>query len=69
MKAETTNTKQFKPFELVITIESKEELDALINMTQMNQSIPELVSLEYSGLIKLFLDVTRNELYKRDNIQ
>ena len=65
MKVETTNTKQFKPFELIITIESKEELDALINMTQMNQSIPEVVSPEYSGLIKLFLDVTRDELYER----
>jgi hypothetical protein len=65
MKAETTDTKQFKPFELVITIESKEELDALIEMCAFNESIPELVSPEYSGLIKLFLDVTRNELYKR----
>jgi hypothetical protein len=65
MKVETTDTKQFKPFELVITIESKEELNALHLMTQMNISIPELFSDEYSDLVKLFLDETRNEFLKR----
>lgn len=65
MKVETTDTKQFKPFELIITIESKEELNALHLMTQMNISIPELFSDEYRDLVKLFLDETRNEFLKR----
>ena len=65
MKVETTNTEEFKPFELVITIESKEELDALINMTQMNQSIPDLVDKDNSNFIKLFLDETRDALVER----
>jgi hypothetical protein len=65
MKVETTDTKQFKPFELVITIESKEELNALHLMTQMNISIPELFSDEYSDLVKLFLDETRDALAEK----
>lgn len=65
MKVETTNTEQFKPFELVITIESKEEFEALINMTQMNGSIPKLVSPENSRIIKSFLDMIGDELYNR----
>ena len=62
MKVETTNTEQFNPFELVITIESKEELLALINMTQMNESIPSMVDSNNRNFIKLFLDETRDAL-------
>ncbi len=65
MKVETANTQQFKPFELVITIESKEELNALYNMTQMNESIPNLMDINNSNFIKLFLDETRNALTER----
>jgi hypothetical protein len=65
MKVETANTQQFKPFELVITIESKEELDALYNMTQMNESIPKIVEPYYKDMIKTFLDETRYTLIAR----
>ena len=65
MKVETVGTKQFKPFELVITIESKEELNALYNMTQMNESIPKMVEYYHRDIIKLFLDETRDTLIKR----
>ena len=65
MKVETTNTEQFNPFELVITIESKEELLALINMTQMNESIPSMVDSNNRNFIKLFLDETRDALYEK----
>jgi hypothetical protein len=66
MKVETTDTKQFKPFELVITIESKEELDALIHMCAFNKSIPELASPKYRDLVRLFLDGTRDALGKKN---
>jgi hypothetical protein len=62
MKVETTYTKQFKPFELVITIESKEELNALLEMCIYNESIPDMVDLEYRNLVRLFLDETRDAL-------
>ena len=65
MKVETANTQPFKPFELVITIESKEELDALYNMTQMNESIPKIVGSYYKDMIKTFLDETRHTLIAR----
>ena len=64
MKVETTK-EQFKPFELVITIESKEELDALINMTQMDESIPRMVQGKNRDLIKLFLNETRTILFRK----
>jgi len=65
MKVETTNTEQFKPFELVITIESKEELEAIVNMCRFNQTIPDLVDKDNSNFIKLFLDETRYALVER----
>jgi hypothetical protein len=65
MKVETTNTKQFKPIELVITIESEKELMALINMCALNESIPNLMDINNSNFIKLFLDETREALGKR----
>lgn len=65
MKVETTNTEEFKPFELVITIESKEELEAIINMCRFNQTIPDLVDKDNSNFIKLFLDETRYALVER----
>jgi hypothetical protein len=65
MKVETTGTKQFKPIELVITIESKEELEAIINMCGYNESIPDLVGKDNSNFITLFLDETRDALKKR----
>ena len=65
MKVETTNTEQFKPFELVITIESKEELEAIVNMCRFNQTIPDLVDKDNSNFIKLFLDETRDALVER----
>ena len=52
MKVETTNTEQFKPFELVITIESKEELEAIVNMCRFNQTIPDLVDKDNSNFYK-----------------
>jgi len=65
MKVETTNTKEFQPIELVITIESKKELMALINMCVLNESIPNLMDINNSNFIKLFLDETRNTLTER----
>ena len=65
MKVKTTGTKEFKPFELVITIESKEELEAIINMCRYNESIPDLVGKDNSNFITLFLDETRDALKKR----
>ena len=65
MKVETTNTEQFKPFELVITIESKKELDALIDMFKMNITIPDIVEKKHWLIIKLFLDETRDTLIER----
>jgi hypothetical protein len=65
MKVETANTQQFKPFELVITIESKEELDALYNMTQMNLSIPKMVESHHKDIVEAFLDETRYTLIAR----
>jgi len=65
MKVETTNTKQFKPIELVITIESEKELMALINMCALNESIPNLMDINNNYFIKLFLDETREALGKR----
>lgn len=65
MKVETTDTKQFKPFELVITIESKEELKALLEMCIYNESIPDMVDLEYRDLVRLFLDETRDALVEK----
>jgi hypothetical protein len=65
MKVETTGTKQFKPFELVITIESKEELEAIINMCRYNLSIPELVGKSNRNFITLFLKETKDALTKR----
>ena len=65
MKVETTNTEEFKPFELVITIESKEELEAIVNMCRFNQTIPDLVDKDNSNFIKLFLDETRYALVER----
>ena len=62
MKVKTTGTKEFKPFELVITIESKKELMALINMCVLNESIPNLMDINNSNFIKLFLDETRDAL-------
>jgi len=62
MKVETTNTEQFNPFELVITIESKEELNALIEMCVYNESIPSMVYINNRNFIKLFLDETRDAL-------
>ena len=62
MKIETSNTKQFKPFELVITIESKEELNALVEMCMYNESIPGIVDISNRKFIKLFLDETREAL-------
>jgi len=65
MKVETTNTKEFQPIELVITIESEKELMALINMCALNESIPNLMDINNSNFIKLFLDETRNALTER----
>ena len=65
MKVETTNTEKFKPFELIITIESKKELEALIDMCIYNESIPELVDDINIDFIKLFLNETREALNKR----
>ena len=65
MKVETTNTKQFKPIELVITIESEKELEAIINMCRYNESIPDLVGKSNRNFITLFLDETRDALKKR----
>jgi hypothetical protein len=65
MKVKTTGTKQFKSFELVITIESKEELEAIINMCRYNESIPDLVGKSSRNFITLFLDETRDALTKR----
>jgi hypothetical protein len=65
MKVKTTGTKQFKPIELVITIESKEELEAIINMCRYNESIPDLVGKDNRNFITLFLDETRDALKKR----
>jgi hypothetical protein len=62
MKVKTTGTKEFKPFELVITIESKKDLMALINMCVLNESIPNLMDINNSNFIKLFLDETRDAL-------
>ena len=62
MKIETT--KQFKPFEVIITIDSKEELNALLDMCMYNQSIPDLVDEVNSNFIKLFLNETRDALNK-----
>ena len=65
MKIETSNTKQFKPFELVITIESKEELNALVEMCIYNESIPDMVDISNRKFIKLFIDETRDALAKK----
>ena len=65
MKVETTNTKQFKPIELVITIESEKELEAIINMCRYNESIPDLVGKSNRNFITLFLDETRDALTER----
>ena len=65
MKVETAGTKQFKPFELVITIESKEELIALIQMCIYNESIPELVEEKNKYIVEAFLNGTRIALIER----
>jgi hypothetical protein len=65
MKVKTTGTKEFKPIELVITIESEKELMALINMCGYNESIPDLVGKSNRNFITLFLDETRDTLTKR----
>jgi len=69
MKVETKDTKQlnpFKPFELAITIESKQELDALIEMCKFNRTIPDLVYKDNSNFITLFLDEIRNTLINKE---
>ena len=65
MKVETTDTQKFKPFELVITIESKEELDALLDMCIYNESIPSMVDINNRNFIKLFLNETSDALITR----
>jgi hypothetical protein len=65
MKVKTTGTKEFKPIELVITIESEKELMALINMCGYNESIPDLVGKDNRNFITLFLDETRDALTER----
>lgn len=61
MKVEVEKQEKFKPIKLTLTIESEEELKALLCMCDYNVTIPNLVenrSLE----IKTFLDLLSYQL-------
>ncbi len=65
MKVETANTQQFKPFELVITIENQTEVDALWDMCLRNTTIPNLVEEKNKYIIEAFLNGARIALIAR----
>ena len=65
MKIETAGTKQFKPFELVITIDNQAEVDALWDMCLRNTTIPNLVEEKNKFIVEAFLNGARIALIKR----
>jgi len=67
MKIETLPIDTFQPFAVLLTIESKQELDLLIEVCRYNESIPELVSEDPTSqqIVTDFLDVLRAELFKK----
>ena len=67
MKIETIPIDNFQPFAVQLTVESKQELDLLIEVCRFNQSIPEMVSEDPSSqqIVVEFLDVLRAELFRK----
>lgn len=55
--ANESNT-DFKPIEIIITIENVAEYNAMLEMCLTNVRIPELFGVEYRAVIKEFLDKT-----------
>lgn len=55
--AKESNT-DFKPIEIIITIESLLEYNAFLEMSKTNVSIPKLLDVEYQYVIKEFLEKT-----------
>jgi len=67
MKIEAIPIDTFQPFAVQLTVESKQELDLLIEVCRFNQSIPEMVSEDPSSqqIVVEFLDVLRAELFRK----
>jgi len=67
MKIEAIPIDTFQPFAIQLTVESKQELDLLIEVCRFNQSIPEMVSEDPSSqqIVVEFLDVLRAELFRK----
>jgi hypothetical protein len=63
MKVEANNIVEgFKPVKLTITIESKHELDSLLEMSKFNVSIPDMVEDEFNEEVGIFLNKLRGVL-------
>ena len=55
--AKESNT-DFKPIEIIITIENADEYNAMLEMSKTNVRIPALFDVKYQYVIKEFLEKT-----------
>lgn len=54
----------FKPFDIVITVESEPEAQAIHEMATYDLSIPHMVAKPNQKLVQQFLTALRNEIIK-----